>query len=177
MGVSIWLHYEVHTKFDFKYSFYLLFVFLFSETFTYFFSAKKNVGDDIPLIFNCQMGRGRTSTGMIIACLWRSLTVRAIYLFNIIPNYSFIFFLSFFSSFSTVLFQSIYHFFPISHEFKKGFCLCEPLVFYLFYRSHFFLMWQSLSYFFFFFSINYFSSSSLGRIQTLKSLALASPLA
>lgn len=41
------------------------------------FRAVSAAGAEDPIIFNCQMGAGRTTTGMVIACLVRTFTTGA----------------------------------------------------------------------------------------------------
>lgn len=36
-----------------------------------FYEGIRTAGDTNPIIFNCQMGAGRTTTGMVVACLIR----------------------------------------------------------------------------------------------------------
>lgn len=37
-----------------------------------FYEGIRRAGSQNPIIFNCQMGAGRTTTGMVVACLIRS---------------------------------------------------------------------------------------------------------
>ncbi len=42
------------------------------------FRVVRAAGQSDPIIFNCQMGAGRTTTGMVIACLTRTFTTGAL---------------------------------------------------------------------------------------------------
>ena len=40
-------------------------------------SSLRDVGPDTACVFNCQMGKGRTTLGMVAACLVKEITITA----------------------------------------------------------------------------------------------------